>query len=328
MSDVAEAASECLGADKTLFLTPGTDGVYQNGELMRWLTLPMAQRIIDMGAHCHGSECSVSATTEGLDWDQHLANNSTPFSTLRAAVGVVRRGVNRAHILNSHTPGALLLELYTLDGIGTMVSGDLYEGTRSAVLADADAICALLQPLASSGVMSPKERSDILQRIDNFTVVERDGNIIACASLTCHVATVNEKPAAVRAGAQRPEPSPVGDISGSDPRRGGGDGGHVGPNGASSPHATCIHAELGAFTVHQDYRREGRGDSLLVFLEELATVRGASDIFLLTTNTSEWFEERGYENRGRASDADDACMRGRCDPERGSYLYVKTFIDE
>ena len=78
VSDVAEAASECLGADKTLFLTPGTDGVYQNGELMRWLTLPMAQhrtqlvsegrapggRVGDTNSHKYGSGFTHQAVSE------------------------------------------------------------------------------------------------------------------------------------------------------------------------------------------------------------------------------------------------------------------------
>ena len=44
---------------------------------------------------------------------------------------VRRHGVNRTHVIHARVPGALLLELYSRDGLGTMVSADFYEGAES-----------------------------------------------------------------------------------------------------------------------------------------------------------------------------------------------------
>ena len=288
--DVAASASISLAADKTLILTPDNDGILDgNGTLMRWLTLPMAERMT-----------SSNSSTE----KQRIS-----FDALTTAVSVCNNGVNRAHILNSDVSGALLLELYTLDGIGTMVSADRYEGTRQAVLGDIDSIYALIAPLIDSGVMSPKNRTDILKSIANFTVVERDGNIIACAALTC-------QEMAKSLGQSQDVDDMTCDAT-------------FDESEYTNKFCADTHAELAAFTVHPDYRNEGRGDSLLVYIEELALMRGISKLFLLTTNTAEWFEERGFQNMGRATssqltaDLMSSLRVKELDPERGSYLYVK-----
>ncbi|KAL3688994.1 hypothetical protein R1sor_015303 [Riccia sorocarpa] len=105
------------------------------------------------------------------------------LSELTAAVFVCRNGVRRVHILDSSIQGALLLELYTRDGIGTMVSSDSYEGTRAAVFGDVYGIMELLRPLEESGILVNRPRKQLEEEVPNYTVVERDGSIIACAAL-------------------------------------------------------------------------------------------------------------------------------------------------
>ena len=287
--DVAAAASASLGADKAVFLAPGVDGVVDEthigdgedasaaangsgggggssngsgsgGGLIRWLTLPKAESI-------------------RRERSAQRGRDSACFEALSAAVGVCNAGVNRAHIVNSAVPGALLLELYTLDGIGTMVSADMYEGTRRARLGDVDAIHTLLQPLAAQGVLAKRDRASLIAAVHDFYVVERDGSVIACASLSRH--DVNKM-------------------------------------------------ELGAFTVQSDYRNEGRGDALLVYVEQEArsAMGGAGEVFLLTTNTSEWFEERGYTRVVSESDVATVLQSSerrakQIDPDRMSFVYRK-----
>ncbi|BBN08630.1 amino-acid N-acetyltransferase [Marchantia polymorpha subsp. ruderalis] len=105
------------------------------------------------------------------------------LSELTAAVYVCRHGVRRVHILDSNVQGALLLELYTRDGIGTMVSSDSYEGTRPATYNDIYGIMELLRPLEESGVLVNRPRKQLEEEVVNYTVVERDGSIIACTAL-------------------------------------------------------------------------------------------------------------------------------------------------
>lgn len=61
------------------------------------------------------------------------------------------KGVKRAHLLDARIDGGLLLELYSRDGVGTMISADFYEGIRRAGPADAEAIAGLLKPLEDAG---------------------------------------------------------------------------------------------------------------------------------------------------------------------------------
>jgi len=53
-------------------------------------------------------------------------------------------------------------------------------------------------------------------------------------------------------------------------------------------------AELACLAVHSDYRGQGRGDALLAFLEREAQQLGIEHIFVLTTQTAHWFQERGF----------------------------------
>lgn len=105
------------------------------------------------------------------------------LSELAAAAFVCRGGVERVHLLDGTLGGALLLELYTRDGVGTMVSSDVYEGTRMARAADLPGIKKVIQPLEESGALVRRTNEELLETIDSFIVVERDGSIIACAAL-------------------------------------------------------------------------------------------------------------------------------------------------
>ena len=68
----------------------------------------------------------------------------------------------RCHVLDGRTEGALLLELYTCDGVGTMVSRDLYEGMRQARPDDANRVARLLKPLEDDGTLMRREYSQLV----------------------------------------------------------------------------------------------------------------------------------------------------------------------
>eukprot|EP00850_Spirogloea_muscicola_P004593 SM000019S05137 [mRNA] locus=s19:988959:996769:- [translate_table: standard] len=105
------------------------------------------------------------------------------LSEMAAAVFACRNGVRRVHLLDSNVEGVLLLELYTRDGSGCMVSSDSYEGVRPARARDVSGISALLKPLEEEGVLVHRPKEQIKRELDGFTVVEREGHIIACAAL-------------------------------------------------------------------------------------------------------------------------------------------------
>lgn len=165
--------------------------------------------------------------------------------SLNSAIDCCRRGVKRVHLLDRKTDGALLKELFTRDGIGTMLTAAHYEGVRNATIDDVGGILELLSPLERQGVLVRRSRELLETEIDRFSVVELDGTIIGCAAFYCYA----------------------------DERM----------------------AEMACVAVHPDYRAGGRGDSLLGHMESRALAAGIQQLFVLTTQTTHWFRERGFE---------------------------------
>ncbi|KAJ0961249.1 hypothetical protein J5N97_000795 [Dioscorea zingiberensis] len=134
--------------------------------------------------------------------EERLGRLNGYLSELAAAAFVCRGGVQRVHLLDGTQGGALLLELFTRDGVGTMVASDVYEGTRMARVTDLSGIRQVIQPLEASGTLVQRTDEELLQTLDSFIVVERDGSIIACAALFPYI---KEKCGEVAAIAVSPE---------------------------------------------------------------------------------------------------------------------------
>ncbi|KAF5191340.1 Amino-acid acetyltransferase [Thalictrum thalictroides] len=115
--------------------------------------------------------------------EERQSRSNSYLSELAAAAFVCRGGVQRVHMVDGTIGGALLLELFKRDGVGTMVASDVYEGTRIAREMDLPGIKQLLQPLEESGTLVRRTNKELLEALDSFIVVERDGSIIACAAL-------------------------------------------------------------------------------------------------------------------------------------------------
>ncbi|MEQ1622925.1 MAG: amino-acid N-acetyltransferase [Methylococcales bacterium] len=103
--------------------------------------------------------------------------------SLRAAMQSCRQGVGRAHLVNRHVDGSLLLELYTRDGIGTLISSTAFETIRTATLDDIGGILELIKPLEQQGMLAKRSREKIEMEIADYIVIERDGLIIGCTAL-------------------------------------------------------------------------------------------------------------------------------------------------
>ncbi|XP_019421377.1 PREDICTED: probable amino-acid acetyltransferase NAGS2, chloroplastic isoform X1 [Lupinus angustifolius] len=114
---------------------------------------------------------------------ERLSRMNGYLSELAAAAFVCRGGVQRVHLLDGTISGVLLLELFKRDGMGTMVASDLYEGTRMAQVKDISGIKQIMQPLEASGILVKRTDEELLKSLDNFVVMEREGQIIACAAL-------------------------------------------------------------------------------------------------------------------------------------------------
>jgi amino-acid N-acetyltransferase len=156
---------------------------------------------------------------------------------LTHAVQAVKSNIKRVHIIDQLVDGGLLLELFTRNGCGTMVTNLFYEGIRAANIEDVGGILGLIGPLESSGILELE--------IGFFHVIEKDGMIIGCIacipSLEHHV------------------------------------------------------AEIACLAVHDEYRRSGFGEQLLQVAELQVSKHGIAQIYTLTTRTSHWFIEHGYQ---------------------------------
>lgn len=161
-ADVATQVASALKADKLLAFCDA-DGVLDgDGKLIRQLTLP---------------QCKQHFETHGAEMPELVA------SALQSAYLSCLQGVRRAQLVNYTTDGALLGELFTRDGQGTMVYSGHYEQLRPAQIDDVGGILELIAPLEAQGVLVRRSREVLETEIEKFFVMEKDGAIIACAAL-------------------------------------------------------------------------------------------------------------------------------------------------
>jgi amino-acid N-acetyltransferase len=158
--EVATATAGAIAADKLILLLEGDLGA-GGRRPPRQLTLDEAQALLE--------------AEHRLEPQLHRQ--------LEAATQACRAGVARVHLLERHDQDALLKELFTRDGAGTLISAETYEGLREAGIDDVGGILELIAPLECSGMLVPRSREQLELEIDRFRVIERDGMIIACAAL-------------------------------------------------------------------------------------------------------------------------------------------------
>lgn len=102
---------------------------------------------------------------------------------LQGAKYASQHGVRRVHLLSYSYDGALIEELFTRDGIGTMVTEAHYEEVRMANIGDVGGLINLLRPLEEEGILVYRSRERLENEIGQFAVIERDGTVLACAAL-------------------------------------------------------------------------------------------------------------------------------------------------
>ncbi len=116
----------------------------------------------------------------------NLPNPQQPTDSafyLQHCVKACKAGVERSHIIPFAVDGALLLEVYVHDGIGTMVVDEKLESLREAQPDDVGGILQLIEPFEKDGTLVKRDRTEIERDIANYSIVEHDGVIFACAAL-------------------------------------------------------------------------------------------------------------------------------------------------
>ncbi len=224
LEDVAAECAIALQAEKLIFLTDESGVADNDGKLMRELTVSDAQALL------------------------HTADKAGDFAAvyLPVAINACRGGVKRVHLVDRKLDGGLLLELFTHEGVGSMISQDSLELLRQATIDDVGGILQLIEPLEAEGTLAKRSRELLEIEIDRFIVLEHDQLIVGCAAL---YPSVEEES-----------------------------------------------GELACLAVHPHFQNAGGGEMLLRAVEKRARGLKLNRLFVLTTVTSHWFIEHGFES--------------------------------
>jgi amino-acid N-acetyltransferase len=158
---VALEVAEAMQAIKILFLS-SHEGVMVDGHLVGQLSIAEAEDFVKK---------KQSTMDAGLT------------SKLDHAARACKSRVDRVHLLNGLKDEALLSEIFSQKGIGTMVYSSEYQEIRRAFKKDVRAIMALIRQSVDSEELVKRTRADILARLEDYWVLEIDRNLVGCVAL-------------------------------------------------------------------------------------------------------------------------------------------------
>lgn len=99
------------------------------------------------------------------------------------AARACREGISRVHLLDGHQNEALLAEVFSNEGVGTMIHSNDYQMIRRAQKRDARRILTLIRQSVEDDQLVKRTRNDILAQIEDYYVLEVDRNIVGCIAL-------------------------------------------------------------------------------------------------------------------------------------------------
>src|SRR5688572_2688628 len=237
--EIAMAVAEALQAEKLFFVTD-SDGFMET----RFALPPGLVKNSDGRV----ARLSLEEAEEVLKLN---AGNTDPdLRYLDMALAACRKGTERAHIVDGRMEGAILREIFSNLGIGTMVYGKEYEAIRPMKSDDIGDVLRLMQPLMAEGILVNRSEDDLLARQADFIVYSIDEVVHACGALHDY-----------------------------------GDG----------------QAEIAAIATNPVYGHLSMGRKILSYLIEKASKMGATRVFVLTTQTLDWFERFGFNEAVPAS---------------------------
>lgn len=270
---LAATVAGALGASKVVYFTATETELRHkiHGNKIQHLRLSDARNFLNYHGLNFQKQGYVTVTeTEATHGFMNMSNAQLDMLyKIGWCTEAIQAGVKRAHII-SPQHGALLQELYTRDGSGTLISADLYEGIRRATVLDVSPIHSIISPLIEAGTLIDRPKAVLERDIDTYYVYTRDNHIVACGQLKKFE-----------------------------------DG----------------FAEIGCLVVNKDYRARGRGDAMLGYLERLCLMNECTNVFVLSTQTMEWFVERGFSEA--TVDQLPPSRQATYNHKRASKIYIK-----
>lgn len=158
---IAVAVAEVLKAIKLIFVT-NIDGLYYQGKLIRQILVSDLEKIIQTNKSALNQECISKAI----------------YSVQAAKVGVPR-----IHIINGRLEEGLLAEVFSNEGVGTLIYANEYQQIRKALKKDLRQIMRLLKPYMESEELARRTRSMLEKQINDYYLFEIDNNPVACVAL-------------------------------------------------------------------------------------------------------------------------------------------------
>jgi amino-acid N-acetyltransferase len=160
--EVAEAVAIAIKADKLIYLCAAPGMVNAKGALIDAVTVDDAQKL----------------------FSRHLKTQAPDIArVLPSALRACRSDVGRVHFLDARADGAMLMEFFTRDGVGTVMTSAPLAVLRDATIDDVVAILGLIEPLEADGTLVKRGRERLEMEINRFSVVEHDGVIVGCAAV-------------------------------------------------------------------------------------------------------------------------------------------------
>jgi amino-acid N-acetyltransferase len=104
-------------------------------------------------------------------------------SKARHAVAACRFGIPRVHVIDGRVDEGLLAEVFSNEGIGTLVFANEYRQIRRAQRRDVRSIQQLIETSVESEELLPRSRAAIERQLDDYYILEVDRNPIACVAL-------------------------------------------------------------------------------------------------------------------------------------------------
>ena len=164
MEEAAEAVAVAIKADKLVYLTDSRGVTDKSGDLQDAMTADEVDELLQKG-----------------NW---LSTDIRRY--LPCCVRATRSGVGRVHLISYEQDGALLRELFTHDGVGTVVTRESLENMREAKPDDIAALIALIEPMEEEGILVHRPRELLEREIEHFSIMLHDGIIVGCAALYSH----------------------------------------------------------------------------------------------------------------------------------------------
>jgi amino-acid N-acetyltransferase len=159
--EVATRVSTSLHSDKLLFLMMGNGFRDQRGNVIQHMTQVEAEAMLA---------------------EKELPDETSCLLLTHGAQACLK-GVERIHFIDQSIDGNLMLELFSRDGVGTMLSKNPFDQICIATFDDIGGILELIRPLEEKGILVLRSREKMEREIDDYIVLKRDGTVIACAAL-------------------------------------------------------------------------------------------------------------------------------------------------